>query len=188
MLGAWALPCARARAPAVRGKCSCGFLEERAVLAFLDGRAGTLEVVMTRRGPSEALCARADYIHGNGCPLVRPRHGGGDRILNGHMRPQDIKKAPFPVHSRFSRDPKWSSGSSTGGFSTTRTASRFFHRPRRGWTGQGSATSGATVVTDTNMALAAIEVPGARRAVSLLYGGWGRGARGRRVTRAAVFK
>ena len=41
---------------------SCGFLEERAVLAFLDGRPETLEVVMTGRGPSEALCARADYI------------------------------------------------------------------------------------------------------------------------------
>lgn len=32
------------------------------MLAFLDGRPETLEVVMTGRGPSEALCARADYI------------------------------------------------------------------------------------------------------------------------------
>ena len=42
---------------------SCGFLEERAVLDFLDGRPETLEVALTGRSPSEALCSSApDYI------------------------------------------------------------------------------------------------------------------------------
>ena len=41
---------------------SCGFLDEQAVLDFLDSRPDTLEVVLTGRDPSEALQARADYI------------------------------------------------------------------------------------------------------------------------------
>lgn len=41
---------------------SCGFLEEKAVLDFLDGRPAELEVVLTGRDPSEALFARADYV------------------------------------------------------------------------------------------------------------------------------
>ena len=40
----------------------CGFLDEQAVLDFLDGRPDTLEVVLTGRDPSEALQERADYI------------------------------------------------------------------------------------------------------------------------------
>lgn len=41
---------------------SCGFLEETRVLNFLSNRPDELEVVMTGRNPSEALCAQADYI------------------------------------------------------------------------------------------------------------------------------
>ena len=41
---------------------SCGFLDEQAVLDFLDSRPDTLEVVLTGCDPSEALQARADYI------------------------------------------------------------------------------------------------------------------------------
>lgn len=41
---------------------SCGFLEEQAVLDFLDSRPAKLEVVLTGRDPSEALQQRADYI------------------------------------------------------------------------------------------------------------------------------
>ena len=49
---------------------SCGFLSEDEVLAFLDGRPDTLEVVLTGRNPSEALQARADYI----TEMVKRRH------------------------------------------------------------------------------------------------------------------
>ena len=41
---------------------SCGFLDEQAVLDFLDSRPAKLEVVLTGRDPSEALQQRADYI------------------------------------------------------------------------------------------------------------------------------
>ena len=41
---------------------SCGFLDEQAVLDFLDSRPDTLEVVLTGRNPSEGLQQRADYI------------------------------------------------------------------------------------------------------------------------------
>ena len=41
---------------------SCGFLDEREVLDWLEHRPDTLEVVLTGRGPSEALQAHADYI------------------------------------------------------------------------------------------------------------------------------
>ena len=55
---------------------SCGFLDEQAVLDFLDGRPDTLEVVLTGRDPSEALCARADYI----TELVKRRHPFDDGV------------------------------------------------------------------------------------------------------------
>lgn len=52
------------------GAISCGFLDEQALLDFLDNRPDTLEVVLTGRDPSEALQARADYI----TELVKRRH------------------------------------------------------------------------------------------------------------------
>ena len=47
-----------------------GFLDEDALLAFLDSRPEGLEVVLTGRGPSEAMQARADYI----TEMVKRRH------------------------------------------------------------------------------------------------------------------
>ena len=41
---------------------SCGFLDEKTVVKFLETKPETLEVVLTGRGPSEALQAHADYI------------------------------------------------------------------------------------------------------------------------------
>ena len=41
---------------------SCGFLDEKAVLDFLETKPDDLEVVLTGRNPSEALQAHADYI------------------------------------------------------------------------------------------------------------------------------
>lgn len=49
---------------------SCGFLDENAVLDFLDGRPEGMEVVLTGRDPSERLQARADYI----TEMVKRRH------------------------------------------------------------------------------------------------------------------
>nr|WP_297173453.1 cob(I)yrinic acid a,c-diamide adenosyltransferase [uncultured Agathobaculum sp.] len=49
---------------------SCGFLPESELLSFLDSKPEMLEVVMTGRGPSEALQARADYI----TEMVKRRH------------------------------------------------------------------------------------------------------------------
>lgn len=49
---------------------SCGFLDERTVLEFLDSRPDTLEVVLTGRNPSDALRQRADYI----TEMVKHRH------------------------------------------------------------------------------------------------------------------
>lgn len=49
---------------------SCGFLEEQTLLDFLDGKPAGLEVVLTGRGPSDALCRRADYI----TEMVKRRH------------------------------------------------------------------------------------------------------------------
>lgn len=49
---------------------SCGFLDEQAVLDFLDSRPDTLEVVLTGRNPSDALRACADYI----TEMVKRRH------------------------------------------------------------------------------------------------------------------
>ena len=55
---------------------SCGFLDEQAVLDFLDGRSDTLEVVLTGRDPSEALQERADYI----TEMVKRRHPFDDGV------------------------------------------------------------------------------------------------------------
>lgn len=41
---------------------SCGFLEEDDVIAFLENRPETLEVVLTGRNPSDKLLAAADYV------------------------------------------------------------------------------------------------------------------------------
>lgn len=49
---------------------SCGFLEEDAVLSFLESRPEGLEVVLTGRDPSERLQAQADYI----TEMVKRRH------------------------------------------------------------------------------------------------------------------
>lgn len=49
---------------------SCGFLDENEVLDLLDSRPDGLEVVLTGRGPSERLLARADYI----TEMVKRRH------------------------------------------------------------------------------------------------------------------
>ncbi|MDO4270180.1 MAG: cob(I)yrinic acid a,c-diamide adenosyltransferase [Eubacteriales bacterium] len=49
---------------------SCGFLDEDAVLSFLEHKPAALEVVLTGRNPSERLCERADYI----TEMVKRRH------------------------------------------------------------------------------------------------------------------
>lgn len=59
---------------------SCGFLEEKEVLDFLDHKPETLEVVMTGRNPSECLQARADYIS----EIVKHRHPF-DRGISARM-------------------------------------------------------------------------------------------------------
>ncbi|MCR5295409.1 MAG: cob(I)yrinic acid a,c-diamide adenosyltransferase [Lachnospiraceae bacterium] len=42
--------------------CNCGFIEEKAILSFLDTKPEALELVLTGRNPSPELMARADYI------------------------------------------------------------------------------------------------------------------------------
>lgn len=42
--------------------CNYGMVQETAVLKFLEKRPEGMEVVMTGRGPSEALLAAADYV------------------------------------------------------------------------------------------------------------------------------
>ena len=42
--------------------CNYGVIPEAEVLTFLRDKPEELEVVLTGRGPSEALCAEADYI------------------------------------------------------------------------------------------------------------------------------
>ena len=42
--------------------CGYGMLREPEILRFLDQRPESLEVVLTGRGPSEALLDRADYV------------------------------------------------------------------------------------------------------------------------------
>lgn len=49
---------------------ACGFLDEQALLDFLDGKPAGLEVALTGRDPSDALLARADYIS----EIVKRRH------------------------------------------------------------------------------------------------------------------
>ena len=44
------------------GACSAGMLEEARLLELLDARPKELEVVLTGRGPSQALLDRADYV------------------------------------------------------------------------------------------------------------------------------
>ena len=44
------------------GACRLGLLDEKSLLDFLQNRPLGLEVVLTGRGPDEALCAAADYI------------------------------------------------------------------------------------------------------------------------------
>lgn len=41
---------------------NAGFLKEERLLEFLDHRPKDLEIVLTGRGPSAALCERADYM------------------------------------------------------------------------------------------------------------------------------
>lgn len=55
---------------------SCGFLDEQAVLDFLDGRPDKLEIVLTGRDPSEALQERSDYI----TEMVKRRHPFDDGV------------------------------------------------------------------------------------------------------------
>lgn len=55
---------------------SCGLLEERVVLDFLDSRPDTLEIVLTGRNPSDALQARADYI----TEMTKRRHPFDDGV------------------------------------------------------------------------------------------------------------
>ena len=44
------------------GACGAGMLDEARLLELLDGKPDALEVVLTGRGPSQALRDRADYV------------------------------------------------------------------------------------------------------------------------------
>ena len=44
------------------GACTAGMIDESRLLALLDGKPEPLEVVLTGRGPSQALRDRADYV------------------------------------------------------------------------------------------------------------------------------
>ena len=46
----------------VLGACTAGLLDEYRLLSLLDGRPEPLEIVLTGRGPSQALRDRADYL------------------------------------------------------------------------------------------------------------------------------
>lgn len=46
----------------VLGACATGMVEEERLLELLDGKRSGLEVVLTGRGPSQALQDRADYV------------------------------------------------------------------------------------------------------------------------------
>lgn len=46
----------------VLGACSTGMVDESRLLALLEGKPEGLEVVLTGRGPSQALQDRADYV------------------------------------------------------------------------------------------------------------------------------
>ncbi len=52
------------------GACRLGFLAQDRLLTLLSSRPSGLEVVLTGREPSEALCAAADYI----TEMVMRRH------------------------------------------------------------------------------------------------------------------
>lgn len=52
------------------GALSCGFLDEGDLLTFLGGKPPALEVVLTGRAPSDAVCGAADYIS----EIVKRRH------------------------------------------------------------------------------------------------------------------
>lgn len=54
----------------VCGALSCGFLNEKEVLAFLKSKPDTLEIVMTGREPSHTVCETADYIS----EMMKRRH------------------------------------------------------------------------------------------------------------------
>lgn len=44
------------------GACAAGLLDESRLLSLLDGKPEPLEIVLTGRGPSQALQERADYV------------------------------------------------------------------------------------------------------------------------------
>ena len=46
----------------VLGACAAGLLDESRLLSLLDGKPEPLEIVLTGRGPSQALLERADYM------------------------------------------------------------------------------------------------------------------------------
>lgn len=46
----------------VLGACAAGLLDESRLLSLLDGKPEPLEIVLTGRGPSQALLERADYV------------------------------------------------------------------------------------------------------------------------------
>ena len=46
----------------VLGACAAGLLDESRLLFLLDGKPEPLEIVLTGRGPSQALQERADYV------------------------------------------------------------------------------------------------------------------------------
>lgn len=46
----------------VLGACAAGLLDESRLLSLLDGKPEPLEIVLTGRGPSQALRERADYV------------------------------------------------------------------------------------------------------------------------------
>jgi len=46
----------------VLGACAAGLLDESRLLSLLDGKPEPLEIVLTGRGPSQALQERADYV------------------------------------------------------------------------------------------------------------------------------
>lgn len=74
----------RARSPGllvldeILGALSCGFLEEEAVLDFLRAKPDALEIVLTGRGPSTAVCEAADYIS----EIVKRRHPYDKGVLS----------------------------------------------------------------------------------------------------------
>ena len=60
------------------GALSCGFLDEKAVLDFLNAKPDALEIVMTGRTPSAAICETADYIS----EITKRRHPYDKGVLS----------------------------------------------------------------------------------------------------------